>query len=80
MCAIDPDDAADWTVDHETGRSNSSPTFLAVCRDVEMMIRQDAHNLLWGHANVTARLIVARLAHHFGLVPMTGGDDHGEKE
>ena len=58
---------ADWTA--QDGRTNSSPEFLRLCRVVERLIRDDAHRLIAGHADATARLIVAQLAHVQGLRP-----------
>lgn len=59
----------DWTVDPKTGRSNSSPEFLRLCDAVERLIRGDAHKLISGRADATARLVVAQLAHEHGMVP-----------
>jgi hypothetical protein len=58
----------DWTCDEE-GRSNSSATFEAICDHVEGLIRNDAHSLIGGRADMTARLIVAQLAHVHHLTP-----------
>lgn len=60
----------DWTCDN-TGRSNSSQKFQRLCDDVERMIRGDAHSLIAGNAQSTARLIMAQLAHVHGLAPAT---------
>lgn len=57
----------DWT--KLDGRSNSSPTYLELVAAVEDLIRHDAHALLAGRADQTARLIVAHLAHKHGMVP-----------
>lgn len=72
-----PDTAADWTVGHE-GRSNSSLGFHAVVDEVERLIRSDAHMLLSGRADKTARLIVAHLAHKFGMTPDPASEAYSE--
>lgn len=59
----------DWTIDPKTGQSNSSDAFIALCNEVERLIRGDAHALISGNAGSTARLIVAQLAHVHGLAP-----------
>ena len=59
----------DWTVDPETGRSNSSQRFNELCVEVERLIRGDAHALIGGRADKTAGLIMAQLAHVHGLAP-----------
>jgi hypothetical protein len=59
----------DWTHD-ATGRSNSSATFIELCRKVERLIRDDAHQLIGGRAGNTAGLVMAQLAHRHGLVPI----------
>jgi hypothetical protein len=58
----------DWTCD-ERGASNSSPEFLAIVAEVERLIRDDAHMLIGGRADATARLIVAHLAHRHLMTP-----------
>lgn len=58
----------DWTHD-EQGRSNASKEFIRLCRVVECLIRNDAHALINGHADATARLIMAQLAHTQGMAP-----------
>ena len=59
----------DWTVNPETGRSNSSPLFKSLCAEVERLIRGDAHKLIGGRADMTAGLIMAQLAHVHHLAP-----------
>ncbi len=59
----------DWTINPDTGQSNSSDAFNAICDEVERLIRGDARNLIAGSADSTARLIVAQLAHVHGLAP-----------
>lgn len=59
----------DWTVNPETGRSNSSQAYYDLVYAVESLIRQDAHKLIAGRADATARLIVSQLAHVHGMVP-----------
>jgi hypothetical protein len=63
------DDMSDWTIDPKTGASNSSLAFTALCAEVEQLIRGDAHMLIAGNAGMTARLIMAKLAHEYGLEP-----------
>lgn len=60
-------DWIDWT--ESDGQSNSSPTYLALVKEVERLIRADAHTLLSGGAGLTARLIMAQLAHVHHLSP-----------
>ncbi len=58
---------ADWT--RKKGQSNSSDEFLQLCEAVERLIRADAFHLIAGRADMTARLIMAQLAHVHGLAP-----------
>lgn len=58
----------DWTANAD-GRSNSSELFESLCEVVEDLIRHDAHKLIAGRADMTARLIMANLAHEHGLRP-----------
>lgn len=58
-----------WTVNLRTGRSNSSDEFEFLCKVVERLIRDNAHMLISGHAENTAGLIMAQLAHKYGIVP-----------
>ncbi|HSX01557.1 MAG TPA: hypothetical protein VLF67_04930 [Candidatus Saccharimonas sp.] len=60
---------ADWTVDPESGRSNSSERFRDLEQAVTALIVGDAHKLIAGRARDTAGLILAQLAHKHGLVP-----------
>ena len=63
----------DWTR-AEDGRSNSSLAFQALCDEVERLIRGDAHVLIGGRADQTARMVMAHLAHEHHLSPpMIGG-------
>lgn len=62
----------DWTQD-KAGRSNSSPEFLALVDEVESMIRGSAASLINGSVTQVARLIMAQLAHKYGLTPPTKG-------
>ena len=61
----------DWTTDPETGRSNSSPLYLALFAEVARLIRDGAAGSVlkpeW--VNGKAGLIVAQLAHVHHLVP-----------
>jgi hypothetical protein len=59
----------DWTVDPETGRSNSSARYKELVAVIERLIRDDAHMLLSGHAECTAGLILAHLTHKYGFAP-----------
>lgn len=59
---------SDWTA--EGGVSNSSRLFLSLCDEVERLIRNDAHTLISGHADKTANLIMAHLAHVHRLAPI----------
>lgn len=61
----------DWTCDSD-GRTNSSEQFTRLVREVERLIRGDAHKLIAGRADMTAQLIMAQLAHKHGLVPTEG--------
>lgn len=61
-----PKDGVDWTTDSE-GRSNSSEQFKTLVKEVERLIRGDAHMLISGRADLTAGLIMAQLAHRHGL-------------
>lgn len=63
--------ARDWTWD-ERGHSNSSAKFMHLCNEVERLIRSDAHMLIAGRADMTARFIMAQLAHVHGLAPTKG--------
>ncbi len=58
----------DWTQGTE-GRSNSSENYERLVKHVERLIRNDAHQLISGNADATARLIVAQLAHKHGMAP-----------
>lgn len=60
-----------WTCDL-AGMSNSSERFEFLCKEVEQLIRDDAHMLIAGRADMTARLIMAQLAHKYGLRPTPG--------
>lgn len=63
----------DWTVDPETGRSNSSSEFNHMVFVVGEMIRDSAHSLLRGDTETVARSIMATLAHKYGLTPSGQG-------
>ena len=58
----------DWTRDLY-GRSNNGERYLFLVKEVVRMIREDAHFLLSGKTETTARLIVSQLAHKYGLAP-----------
>jgi len=61
----------DWTVDPQTNRSNSSPEFYALQVAIAEIILNGAHDLLAGHTETVAGIILARLAHKHGLRPDT---------
>ena len=58
-----------WTIDPTSGRSNSSPEFNALVKVVARLLRNEAHSLILGQSDTSARLIMAQLAHVHGLVP-----------
>jgi hypothetical protein len=66
-----PDTAADWTIDPETNRSNSSPLFRSLVDEVARLIREGAAGGVlkpeWVYGK--AGLIVAQLAHVHHLAP-----------
>lgn len=69
-CETAPDPIIDWTVDPESGRSNSSPEFLAIVAEVERLMQSGAGACLsqrW--IAMTAKLIVAQLAHVHRMSP-----------
>jgi hypothetical protein len=62
--------ASDWTMDLETGRSNSSRQYTDLVAEVERLIREGGGSCLSpGWARSTAGLIMAQLAHVHGLAP-----------
>lgn len=61
--------ADNWTIDPETNRSNSSPLFIDLERIIEQIIRGSAYHLISGRADMVAGLIMAQLAHKYGLRP-----------
>ena len=63
-------DDVDWTLDKSTLRSNSSELFTDLCKEAESVIRDDAFALIGGRADLTARLIMAQLAHKHQLIPI----------
>jgi len=67
---VEISDDVDWTLDKSTLRSNSSELFNVLCKEVESVIRGDAFALIGGRADLTARLVVAQLAHKHKLIPM----------
>lgn len=71
------DQQTDWTRD-ENGRSNSSPRFIELCREVERLIRGDAHQLIQGRADRTARLVMAQLAHKHNVGPLPVPDQENQ--
>ncbi len=67
----------DWTL--KDNRSNSSDEFLALCNEVERLIRDSAFHLISGQADMVAGLIMAQLAHVHGLVPRKTKAAHGQE-
>jgi hypothetical protein len=67
--------AQDWTIDPETGRSNSSEQFRRLVDEVARLIAGDKHVLVELHAERTAGLIMSQLAHRQGLAPRGAGPD-----
>ena len=63
--------AADWTVDPETGRSNSSLLYRSLCGEVERLIRGGAAGSVLKPEWVSdkAALVMAQLAHVHHLAP-----------
>ena len=59
----------DWTINLDTGKSNSSDEFIFLCNVIERLIRDDAYMLISGRADRTAGLIMAQLAHKYGMIP-----------
>lgn len=51
----------DWT------EGNKSAIFIALCREIERLIRDDSHMLISGRADSTAQLILGNLAHRYDL-------------
>lgn len=63
---------SDWTAGPD-GVANTSQKYLDLVMEVERLIRSDAHQLLSGREDRTARLIVSNLAHKYGLAPRPDG-------
>ena len=61
----------DWTRDPASGRSNSSVEFERLTEAVGQIIRNAAHDLIAGRSDMVAGLILAQLAHNYGLRPPT---------
>lgn len=66
---IADDIARDWTIDPNSHRSNSHPLFVYLVQQIECLIRTSAHDLIAGRTDTVAGLILAHLAHKYGLVP-----------
>lgn len=62
-------DEADWTRDPETGRSNSSPEFERLSKEVGRILRSSAADLIGGRTDEVGRLIMAQLAHVHRFAP-----------
>jgi len=58
-----------WTVDTETGCSNSSQRFNRVVARIDDIIVNSDHDLVTGRTKTVAQLIMAQLAHVEGLMP-----------
>lgn len=59
----------DWTVDPNTGSSNSSPAYENLVAAVSELLRNSAHDLKSGNTESVAILIMAQLAHVHGMAP-----------
>jgi hypothetical protein len=70
---------SDWT-QSRLGVSNCSQDFRRLVTVVERIIREDAHALLAGRADETARLIVANLAHKYAMGPPSFPDDPSDRD
>jgi hypothetical protein len=57
----------DWTA--KDGRSNSSELYNFLSAEVGQLIRDSAADLIAGRCELVGGLIMARLAHQYGLVP-----------
>lgn len=66
-----PDDPADWTVDPETGRSNSSERFRELVQEVERLLGNGGAGYVLDRRWISgqAQLIMAQLAHVHHLAP-----------
>lgn len=65
----------DWTVDQETGRSNSSARFLEMESAINRIITSNTHGVL-SHTTVIglSRVIMSQLAHVYHLAPTAPPD------
>lgn len=61
-------EVADWTRG-PSGSTNSSAEFEHLADEVGRIIRGSAHSIVCGQTAVVGRLIMAQLAHKWGLVP-----------
>jgi hypothetical protein len=66
------DIAQDWTINPETGRSNSSEQFRRLVGEVASMLRAEFRVLDERAVWAAAGLIMAQLAHEQGLAPRAG--------
>lgn len=57
----------DWTA--VNGESNSSTVFNRLSELIEYLIKDNAFSLINGEVDGVAMLIVAQLAHEYGMVP-----------
>jgi ABC-type phosphate transport system ATPase subunit len=66
-----PTSRADWTVDHQSGRANSSEAYIELVEAVADLLDNSASQLMSGQPGrrSVARLIVSHLAHKHGMVP-----------
>ncbi len=60
----------DWTIDTRTGRTNSSEEFRLLVEKVASIIQNSGFDLLRGDATKVAGVIMAQLAHKYGLRPV----------
>ena len=69
MVSQDTPTKNDWTVNPNTGHSNSSTRFLELCYVVGRLIFNNSRIKTVGEAEILARLIMAQLAHEHSLAP-----------
>lgn len=58
----------DWTCGPD-GKANTSIAFRLLVEEVDSIIRNDAFGLIAGRSHNTALLIIAKLAHSYGMHP-----------
>ncbi len=57
-----------WDSDTVSGRSNSSAEFNYLVTQISSLIRSSARSLMSGDTDSASRIILARLAHVYGIV------------